>query len=94
MVTLNAKSTEVERTFRLVLISQSATTLQRLERISTAAVVEEVIRTGGRNFSLDELTAMGDDLDFDAMAAAARKREMLLARARTAKSRSKTKLDA
>ena len=65
--------------------------LERLEQISTAAVIEEVIRTGGRNFSVEELNAMGDDLDFDAMAAAARKREVERNKGKLAKNRKKPK---
>ena len=88
---LDAKNKEVTRSFRQVLVSNSAAVLERLEQISTAAVIEEVIRTGGRNFSVEELNAMGDDLDFDAMAAAARKREVERNKGKLAKNRKKPK---
>ena len=86
---LDSKNNEVARSFKQVLVSRSAAMQERLEQISTTAVVEEVIRTGGRNFSIEELAAMGEDLDFDVMAAAARKRELARIKARTAKNRKK-----
>ena len=88
---LDTKSKEVTRSFRQVLVSNSAAVMERLEQISTAAVIEEVVRTGGRHFSVEELNAMGDDLDFDAMAAAARKREAERNKGKQLKSRKKPK---
>ena len=91
VLVLDAKSAEVTRSFRQVLVSNSAAMLAKLEQLSTAAVVAEVIRTGARNFSVEELQDMGDALDFDAMAAAARKREAARTRAKAVKNRNRLK---
>jgi hypothetical protein len=56
-----------ERAYPEVLLKNSERLISQLDALCLAAAHAEVIRTGGRTMSVEELMMMGDDFDFDVL---------------------------
>jgi hypothetical protein len=86
-------SGEVERKYRTVLLWMTADLGERINQLARQAVQDEVVRTGGKGFTVAELIDMGKDFDAGAMAASAKKRREQDRKRKQSTRKAKTKTD-
>lgn len=68
------RETQRTRSLKKVLIPNTDGMVEKLDTLAHTAIQEQIRRTGGRRFSMEEIVALGADLDFEALARAARER--------------------